>query len=62
MFLDGCCIGHNQALGFSRKRKVLKCSRGLNGMELIISDDHIGLKSARKAVFQRFLGKGACFI
>ena len=26
-------------------------SRGLSGVELIISDDHSGLKSARKAVF-----------
>lgn len=53
--------GHREVLGVSVSlseaevhwRDFLKqlISRGLSGMELIISDDHAGLKSARKAVF-----------
>ena len=35
--------------------------RGLNGLELIISDDHFGLRSARKKIFLRFRGKDVNF-
>ena len=53
--------GHREVLGLSARLSEAevhwraffedRASRGLKGMELVVSDDHAGLKAARRAVF-----------
>ena len=53
--------GHREVLGLSARLSEAEvhwraffedlASRGLKGMELVVSDDHAGLKAARRAVF-----------
>ncbi len=47
----GVCVALSEAEAHWREFFKSLQSRGLHGVELVVSDDHAGLKAARKAVF-----------
>jgi putative transposase len=57
----GVCVALSEAEAHWREFFKSLQSRGLHGVELIVSDDHAGLKAARKAVFPGIPWQSASF-